>query len=105
MQTLTEADRDSQRNAGSCIEMHRQLGRQRETDRDRERDRDRQRQTETDRDRQRQTERDTETGRDRQRQTETEIHTEIHTGRYRYICREGHLEAKSYIQAVPYRPI
>ena len=35
LQRLTEADRDSQRNPGSCIEMHRQLGRQRETDRDR----------------------------------------------------------------------
>ena len=38
LQILTEADRDSQRNAGSCIEMHRQLGRQRETDRYRERE-------------------------------------------------------------------
>ena len=27
LQRLTEADRDSQRHAGSCIEMHRQLGR------------------------------------------------------------------------------
>ena len=35
---LTEADRDSQRNAGSCIDMHRQLGRQRETETDRDRD-------------------------------------------------------------------
>ena len=36
LQILTEADRDSQINAGSCIEMHRQLGRQRERDRERE---------------------------------------------------------------------
>ena len=32
LQRLTEAYRDSQRNSGSCIEMHRQLDRQRETD-------------------------------------------------------------------------
>ena len=37
LQRLTEADRDSQRNAGSCIEMHRQLGRQRERETDRDR--------------------------------------------------------------------
>ena len=54
LERVTEAGRDSQRNAGSCIEMHRQLCRQRE----RQRERDKQRQTETDRDRQRQTETD-----------------------------------------------
>ena len=34
LQRVTEADRDSQRDASSCIEMHRQLGRQRQTERD-----------------------------------------------------------------------
>ena len=38
MQRLTEADRDSQRNAGSCIEMHRQLGRQSQAEKHTERD-------------------------------------------------------------------
>ena len=36
LQRLTEADRDSQINAGNCIEMHRQLDRQREPERDRD---------------------------------------------------------------------
>ena len=51
LQGLAEADRDSQKDPCSCIDMHRKLGRQRQT----ERGRDRQRQTETGRDRQRQT--------------------------------------------------
>ena len=83
LQRLTEADRDSQRNAGSCIEMHRQLGRKR----DRQIQRERQGQTETYRGRQRvrqrqtdrQTETDRETDRDRQRQTETAIAQTKHT--------------------------
>ena len=63
LERVTEAGRDSQRNAGSCIEMHSKLDSKL----------DRQRQTETDR--------------DRQRQSETEIHTEIHRGRDRFIQR------------------
>ena len=61
LQRLTEADRDSQRNAGSCIEMHRQLGRARQ----------------------------------RNIQRSIQVETEI--------VREGHLEAKRYIQTVPQR--
>ena len=91
LQRLTEAYRDRQRNSGSCIEMHRQLDRQRDsqTETDREIDRIRQRQSETVRDRQRQTERNrdrqrqSETGRERQRQAEADIHTDLHTGTYR----------------------
>ena len=81
LQRLTEADRDSQRNAGICIEMHRLLGRHREReteadrDRERERDRDKQIQTETDRDR-----------------AYIQIYIQVDTD----ICREGHLDAKSY---------
>ena len=41
LQRLTEVERDSQRNAGSCIEMHRQLGWQRLGDIDTEIGRDR----------------------------------------------------------------
>ena len=120
MQRLTEADRGSQRIACSCIDMHRQLGRQRERQREteRERDRERQRDTERDRERERQTERETgrgrqrqtETGRDRQRQAEPGRARERQRYLQRYIqvetdiCREGRLEAKSYIDAVQYKP-
>ena len=57
---------------------------------------DRQRQAETGRDRQRQAE----TSRDRQRQRYIQRYIQVETD----ICREGHVEAKSYIHEVPYKP-
>ena len=74
---------------------------QRQAERCRQLHRDRQRETETDRDRQRQAEtgRDWQgqagTGRDRQRQRYIPAETEI--------VRVGYLEAKRYIQTVPYK--
>ena len=76
LQRLTEADRDNQRDAGSCIEMHRPT----------DTGRDRQRQTETDKDSQRQAA----TGRYRQIHAATEPPTSMHKGRDRD-SRRGHV--------------
>ena len=70
MQRLTEADRDSQRSAGSCKEMRRQLGRQRQGEIDAEIDRGR------DRDSQRGALRGKEIKRQSAREAETEIDAE-----------------------------
>ena len=89
LQRLTEADRDSQRNAGSCIEMHRQLGRQRqaETGRDKQRYIQRYIQVETDIVRV-----GIQTVPYMQRQRYIQICTQVETE----IVREWHVEARRY---------